>query len=474
MLSRSNMLKNLLSTILITNLVCPAIFVCLLGCFFANQVAAQSIIELKRDNSKEQSISFKRKRALEMLDDIKKIVKRYYYDSNFRGINLDEKFANAAQNIKQAESNGQIYINIAQVLAEFDDSHTSFYPPPYAQRVDYGFELQMIGENCYIIEVEKGSDAEKKGLKAGDVVAAVDRYAPSRENLSVIMYLFHLLDPRTQLQLKLKSGAQTREITVESKLSTVEELRKQAKEKGEEQEPLYKCHKFDTNSIVCRLYTFMAAKREIDKMMAEVGEHKNFILDLRGNPGGYVRTFSHLASYFFDANVKVGEEKRRDSTKEQIIQPNRKARYKGTLTVLVDSESTSASEVFAQVIKTEKRGQIIGDKTGGKVMTSAFFGLTNLSGSFGNLALIPYGLNVTVADLIMKDGKRLENAGVSPNVLIYPNARQIADKKDPVLVYAASQFNVKITPEAAGLLFKPKKKDEYKTAESKTKPEEDN
>ncbi len=126
---------------------------------------------------------------------------------------------------------------------------------------------------------------------------------------------------------------------------------------------------------------------------------------------------------------------------------NEKA-FKGQLIVLVDGESSSASELFARVVKLEKRGTVIGDRSAGKVMESRSYPL-----KLGLVDVIYFGISVADADLIMTDGKSLEHVGITPDELLLPTPEDMAANRDPVLAYAASLVGVKLNPEKAGALF---------------------
>ena len=104
-------------------------------------------------------------------------------------MNVQERFKAANQKIDDATSNGQVFGIIAQVLIELDDSHTFLIPPERASRTDYGWQMQMIRDKCFVVAVEPGSDAEAKGVKAGDELVSVGGYPPVRSQLWKIKYL---------------------------------------------------------------------------------------------------------------------------------------------------------------------------------------------------------------------------------------------------------------------------------------------
>ena len=68
-------------------------------------------------------------RGREMLKGVKSDIEKNYYDPTYRGIDLDARFKLADEKIKSAQSNGQILGVIAQLLIEFNDSHTFLLPP---------------------------------------------------------------------------------------------------------------------------------------------------------------------------------------------------------------------------------------------------------------------------------------------------------------------------------------------------------
>ncbi|HKP69149.1 MAG TPA: S41 family peptidase [Pyrinomonadaceae bacterium] len=400
------------------------------------------------------TVSSKRERGLKMLTKIKEILELYYYDKSYRGIDIDKKFSEARDQVKNLETNADIFRVIAGVLLEFNDSHTRFYPPDRTNKVEYGFTLQIIGDRCLVTDVTKGSDAEKQGMSPGDIVTKIGQYPVTRDSLWVINYFIYQLEPIPDLPIVVrKPNRPDRSLVIQASFKTLDERRQEAeKRRNEKAENPYKCAKLSPDTIACKLRSFVVDKKMIDRMMTEVAGSKKLILDLRGNGGGYVRTEEYLTGHFFDRDVKIADMITRKKTETMVAKPVAKRAFTGELVVLIDSRSASASELFSRVIQIEKRGKVVGDVSAGAVMTSYNMGLAVPGGSLQHMTFSPYGLNVSVADVIMSDGKRLEQMGVVPDHPVGPSSAAVAAKNDPVLAFAAELMGVKLTPQEAGKL----------------------
>ena len=97
-----------------------------------------------------------------MLQTMKEDIKKYYYDPNFHGMDLEARFSAADEKIKTATSLGQLFGIIAQAMVDLNDSHTLFYPPPRTTSTEYGWQMQMVGDRCYVVAVKPDSDAGKE------------------------------------------------------------------------------------------------------------------------------------------------------------------------------------------------------------------------------------------------------------------------------------------------------------------------
>lgn len=415
-----------------------------------------------------------REMGLKLLNEMKGRIKEFYFDPKYRGIDLDARFKAAENRIKTLDYNWQVLRVLAQVLLDFNDSHTRLLLPPRTDNFEYGFSMQMIADQCFVVSVKKGSDAEAKGLQVGDQILNIGKYAPTRENLWKITYVLYRLDPIDFIDLKIKSvdGAE-KQFTVKAKTMTAEEKRKEfEKRKKEEKDKPFKCQELNAEVMACKLYTFIVEKNQIDKMMKEVGQHSKLILDLRGNGGGFVSVEEYLAGYLFDRTVKIADMVRRDKTEERIARSKKEKSFKGTLVVLVDSRSASAAEMIARLVQIERRGKVVGDVSSGAVMTSITVPFFSLGSALSDFIVSYVGMSMTIGDVIMTDGSRLEHVGVRPDVPVVPTGLALAKKADPVLAHAASMLGAELTPEKAGQFYfmsaKPEGEDDDKPGEDGT------
>src|SRR5262245_6862924 len=403
-------------------------------------------------------LNFQRDRGRVMLRTIKDDLKKNYYDTNFHGMDVESRFIAADAKIKEAESVGQVFGIIAQVLIDLNDSHTYFMPPGRANRTEYGLQMQAIGDKVLVTAIKPGSDAEKKGLKTGDQVLSVNGIEPSREELWKLVYMFYTLRPQPGLRLVLQSPeGQRRQLDVMANVKQgklvadltgqdIWDLMRDAE--AEDRLNRQRYVEVDDKLLIWKMPSFAITDGEVDGMMGRAKKREALILDLRGNPGGYVKTLEWFAGYFFDKEIKIADLKGRKEMKPQISKPHGDRNFKGKLIVLVDSKSGSAAEIFARVVQLEKRGTVIGDRTSGAVMQSRSF-----DHQIGTDTVIFYGVSVTNADVIMTDGKSLEGVGVTPDELLLPAAADLAANRDPVLTRAAALVGFELPPDKAGAMF---------------------
>jgi C-terminal processing protease CtpA/Prc len=90
----------------------------------------------------------------------------------------------------------------------------------------------------------------------------------------------------------------------------------------------------------------------------------------------------------------------------------------------------------------------VGDRSEGAVMGSREF-VHYVGGDKG----LVYAVTITVQDMVMDDGNRLENAGVEPEFIIVPTGADLAAKRDPQMAKALALAGIQLDPVQAGKIY---------------------
>jgi C-terminal processing protease CtpA/Prc len=389
-------------------------------------------------------------------------VKKHYYDPKMQGFDFYGREREAQEKLQKSTSLAQSLNIIAWTLDGLNDSHTRFVPPGRTTRQDYGFRMSMVGSRCYVTQVKPKSDADAKGLKPGDEIVSINTIAPTRDTLPILQYIYAVLAPQPGLRLQVRSPeGSVRDLAI---TATMRRLQKIVDLTGGRPEDIHnliweaenadhmtrtRCLEFQADDLgICKMPEFNFDYSEVRDLIKDARKHKHFILDLRDNPGGYAETLTDLVAGFFDHEIKVADRTGRRPNMTPLVAKYRKDPFTEKFVVLIDSESASASELFARVMQLEKRAIVIGDRSAGAVMEARFY-----EHQLGMTTAIFFGTSVTDANLIMADGKSLEHTGVTPDEVVLPGAADLAAGRDPALERAAEILGVKISAEKAGRLF---------------------
>ena len=402
-----------------------------------------------------QTISFQRDRAREILKTLKKDILENYYDPKYHGIDVEAVFKEADELLKKAETHGQMYGIIARAMLQFNDSHMFFLPPSRVARLEHGWTMEAVGDKCYIAAVQPGSDADRKGVKPGDLVVSINEMLPDRATLWMIQYL-QFLRPQPTTQFILQSpNEKPRPLNVDAKVTqgkkrteSYEDYMRLADE--EERDSRLHRHRWLEldEAMIWKMPEFDLEPEKVDDMMNKARKRPALILDLRGNGGGYEVTLLRMIGNLFDHDVKVGDLTRRKEKKPMLAKTRGSDIFKGKLIVLIDGASGSSSELLARVVQLEKRGTVLGDRSAGAVMRAR-----QSSRSLGLDTVIVYGASITDADVVMTDGKSLERVGVTPDELLLPTPMDLQQSLDPVMVRAGELVGLKFDSKKAGALF---------------------
>jgi len=148
---------------------------------------------------------------------------------------------------------------------------------------------------------------------------------------------------------------------------------------------------------------------------------KSVILDLRGNPGGYVNSAVTVASLWLNDKVVVTE--RKNGVVTDTLKSGSNAILKDIPTVvLVNGASASASEIVSGALQDYGVAKIVGEQTFGK-------------GSVQQLISLDGGaqLKVTVARWYTPNGRNITKDGITPDTVVSLTQTNIDAGVDPQL-----------------------------------------
>lgn len=148
-----------------------------------------------------------------------------------------------------------------------------------------------------------------------------------------------------------------------------------------------------------------------------------FIIDLRGNGGGYVSAAKEVASLWIDGKIVVEQKSSTGLYNEKNYANRGQAILAGKKTVVLTNGSTaSASEIVAGALKDYGLATLIGEKTFGKGSVQALQNFTS-----GEM------LRVTVAKWYTPNGKNINHEGIEPDQTVERSFEQINKDEDPQL-----------------------------------------
>lgn len=264
--------------------------------------------------------------------------------------------------------------------------------------VGLGVEVRGTAKGLEIVHVIPESPAEECGLKAGDILTAVDGRDLSNMGAEAAA---NLLQGRADSQVVMlvdHPNQQTRQVT-----ATRREVVVHSVTRAEIIDPA-------ASVGYIRLESFQKLTveelEEAYRRLQALGM-RSLILDVRGNPGGLLDVGLTVVNHFVEQGVLVSTQGRAwgqswsHRAREMDV-------WTLPIAVLIDGESASASEILAGAIKDHRRGVIVGTRSYGKGSVQSIFPLRS-----ANTAL-----RLTTAHFYSPQGKVYQGVGVEPDIRV--------------------------------------------------------
>ncbi|RJQ35093.1 S41 family peptidase [Candidatus Parcubacteria bacterium] len=346
---------------------------------------------------------------------------------------IDEKFVPAAVATTTSlatsteETNQERVWGMVQGLAEsLGDPYTYFLPPVENEQFvedlsgqfqGVGMEIAVRDQILTVVAPLKGSPAEAAGIQSGDHVLKID--GEDTRGLDITTAVGKIRGEKgtvVTLTILRDGWSEPQDIKVTRDVISVPAISTTLRSDG---------------VFVIELASFTANApqlfREALREFVESGSSR-LVLDLRGNPGGYLEAAVDMASWFLPSGRVVVTEDyagHAGSTEHRsrgydVFNENLK------MAILVNRGSASASEILAGALRHYGIAKLVGERTFGKGSVQELVDIT--SGS---------ALKITVARWLDPSGVQIPLDGIVPDVEVSITQENIEAGDDPQLEAAA-------------------------------------
>jgi carboxyl-terminal processing protease len=312
---------------------------------------------------------------------------------------------------------------ISGMVESLDDPYTSFLAPETNAAVSASlngkFEYQGIGAELglrdgqlIIVAPLDGSPAKRAGVKAGDKILAIE--GVSTIGITITEAVAQIRgESGTTSNLTIQTGdSAPREVPIKRGVISIPSVSWEDKGDGI---AYIKVSSFgaETNSLWSDAVSAINVRmRELDAV----------IVDVRGNPGGYLQSAVFLSEEFFRNEPVLYEETATGETMPYEAQRVGAFKDIPALYVLVDGGSASASEILAAALRSHADAVLVGEKTFGK-------GTIQDARDFEDGS----GIHITVAKWLTPEKEWVHEKGIEPDIVVELTDDDINDGKDPQL-----------------------------------------
>jgi len=307
--------------------------------------------------------------------------------------------------------------------AEFDD----FYQELAGTVTGIGIRVAKIPGGILIEKVLPKSPAERSKLRAGDVIVTINGQHVQGRSLDIMQRLLKGNENSlVRLTVKNRATGVPRELNVRREVFSAEESRvtsKWLKRPGNTPALLITVPSFYGRGGIEAGRDEKSAAEDVENILTKYVNRKDFrgpvVLDLRGNPGGYLEEAVTMGGLFLGDKVVVGVVERNE---RRVLKGGRvSALYHGPLAVWVDDESASAAEVLSGALKDHGRALVVGNTSSyGKGSVQRLFHLGDDFLYFSESGQSQPGgvVKVTTSYFYSPLGHNPSNGGVVPHVTV--------------------------------------------------------
>ncbi|MCX6754779.1 MAG: S41 family peptidase [Candidatus Nomurabacteria bacterium] len=333
---------------------------------------------------------------------------------------------------KKTNDQDRVWGAISGLASSMGDPYTVFFPPKENKSFNeeilgsfegIGAEIGIKDKILTIVSPLKDTPAFIAGIKAGDKILKIDKTTTMGMTIDQAIDMIHGPGGSVVKLLILRPGENdTREFSIT---------------RGRIQIPTLDTEQRADGIFVIKLYNFSEKSDTLfkDAILKFIDtKSSKLVIDLRGNPGGYLESAVNIGSWFMDEGKTILIEDSVNGTKPKVYRSHGPRLFNENLSlvVLVDGGSASASEILAGALKEQGIATLVGEKTFGKGSVQELVKITDDT-----------SLKVTVANWLTPNGVSISLQGLEPDVKVPFTAKDAEAKADPQMDRAVKILNSK-------------------------------
>jgi len=327
---------------------------------------------------------------------------------------INEKYPNADKTTDQ----DRVYGAVSGLVDSLNDPYSVFFNPDEAKSFEeeiagnftgIGIEVGVKDKTLTVVAPLKDTPAYKANIKSGDRILKIDKTITSNLSIEEAIKLIRGEKGTTVTLTIFREGNKDPiEIKIIRDVINIPTLDTELRPDG---------------IFVVKLYNFSANSailfRDAMKQFVESKTDK-LLLDLRGNPGGYLDSAIDISSWFLPSGKIVVTEDY-GKNKKDVMRSKGYNIFNDNLkfVILIDSGSASASEIVAGAMQDNGRAKLVGSQSFGKGSVQEAIKVTSDT-----------LLKITIAKWLTPNGTSISEKGLTPDYKIELTAKDIEEKKD--------------------------------------------
>jgi carboxyl-terminal processing protease len=380
-----------------------------------------------------------------VFEEVWRTVGERYYDPEMHGLDWEAERLRWRPVALAAPNTSEFYGVLRRMLATLRDAHTRVFAPEERSEwhrpvfTSVGIFVREIGGQLVVTHVERKSEAERAGVRAGDALISVDGEPATlllARRLSEVPPSSSRPSAATAAAARLFDGPRDTEVALTfagrdgARDAKTVRLRRTLQTRA----PSFNVRRADGVAVVH--FNFFTQEIAVELMRAlrardGLRDSSGLVLDLRDNGGGDAEAMIDIASAFLPDGTPLGRFSDRagavaaapQTRRLMLLAADAVATYEGPVAVLVGPRTASAAEIFAAALQERRRARVFGERTCGCVL------------AIRRRQPLPDGglLDISEMDYRTAAGRRLEGAGVAPDETVALTRRDLVERRDPTL-----------------------------------------